>query len=92
MAVKKKSGFKTVAIKEKSNSKALSKAAPAKKSSKAPPKSVSRPGVNKLTAGWKTHAQNIIEPGTVIGVNRGLYKHYGIYAGRSIVIHYASAT
>ena len=33
-----------------------------------------------------------MEPGTVIGVNRGLYKHYAIYAGRNIVIHYASST
>ena len=33
-----------------------------------------------------------LNPGTVIGVDRGLYKHYGIYAGRASVIHYASAT
>ena len=31
-----------------------------------------------------------IEPGTVIGVDRGLYKHYGIYTGRGSIIHYAS--
>lgn len=33
-----------------------------------------------------------LKPGTVIGVDRGLYKHYAIYAGRGFVIHYASAT
>lgn len=33
-----------------------------------------------------------LKPGTVIGVDRGLYKHYAIYAGRGSVIHYASAT
>jgi len=28
--------------------------------------------------------------GDILCVNRGLYKHYGIYAGNSIVIHYAA--
>lgn len=37
-------------------------------------------------------AREIVKPGTVIGVDRGLYKHYGIYAGRGSVIHYASAS
>ena len=33
---------------------------------------------------------NIIKYGDIIGVDRGLYKHYGVYADKSKVIHYAS--
>ena len=33
---------------------------------------------------------NEIKPGDILYINRGLYKHYGIYAGNSIVIHYAA--
>jgi hypothetical protein len=29
-------------------------------------------------------------PGDILCVNRGIYKHYGIYAGNSAVIHYAA--
>jgi hypothetical protein len=88
MAVKKKSDLKTGAIKDKSGSKTF----PAKKSFKAPLKSASGPGDKKSVAGRKSPARDMVAPGTVIGVNRGLYKHYGIYAGRGMVIHYASVT
>ncbi|MCK5861135.1 MAG: lecithin retinol acyltransferase family protein [Candidatus Hydrogenedentes bacterium] len=30
------------------------------------------------------------EPGDIIGVNRGIYQHYGIYAGDNQVIHYTA--
>jgi len=33
---------------------------------------------------------NEINPGDILCVNRGLYKHYGIYAGKSTVIHYTA--
>lgn len=33
---------------------------------------------------------NTLQPGDILIVNRGLYKHYGIYAGNGTVIHYAS--
>jgi hypothetical protein len=32
-----------------------------------------------------------INPGDILCVNRGLYKHYGIYIGNSTVIHYAAS-
>jgi len=55
---------------------------------------VSKQGVTGTTGRKISGSENAphekIEPGTVIGVNRGLYKHYGIYAGRSSIIHYAS--
>lgn len=31
-----------------------------------------------------------IKPGDILGVNRGLYWHYGIYAGKGSVIHYVA--
>jgi hypothetical protein len=31
-------------------------------------------------------------PGDILGADRGLYRHYGIYAGRSRVIHYVTET
>ena len=31
------------------------------------------------------------EPGDIIGVDRGIYQHYGIYAGDDCVIHYTAA-
>lgn len=34
--------------------------------------------------------KNDLEKGDVIGVNRGLYDHYGIYVGNKKVIHYTS--
>jgi hypothetical protein len=33
---------------------------------------------------------NEINTGDILCVNRGLYKHYGIYAGNSTVIHYTA--
>ena len=33
---------------------------------------------------------NTLQSGDILIVNRGLYKHYGIYAGNGTVIHYAS--
>ena len=33
---------------------------------------------------------NTLQPGDILIVNRGFYKHYGIYAGDGTVIHYAS--
>jgi hypothetical protein len=33
---------------------------------------------------------NRIQPGDIIGINRGLYEHYGIYVGGNKVIHYTS--
>ena len=33
---------------------------------------------------------NTLEKGDILIVNRGLYKHYGIYAGNKTVIHYAA--
>ncbi len=32
------------------------------------------------------------EPGDIIGVDRGIYQHYGIYAGDNSVIHYTAET
>jgi len=32
-----------------------------------------------------------INPGDILCVNRGLYKHYGIYIGNSKVVHYAAS-
>jgi len=51
----------------------------------------SRPATKKAASRGKASGDKL-EPGTVIGVSRGLYKHYAIYAGRNIVIHYASST
>jgi hypothetical protein len=33
---------------------------------------------------------NCLKPGDIIAVSRGLYYHYGVYAGKNHVIHYAS--
>ena len=30
------------------------------------------------------------EPGDIIFVNRGLYKHYGVYVGNNRVVHFAA--
>jgi len=35
--------------------------------------------------------KNIINPGDILSINRGLYKHYGIYIGNSKVVHYAAS-
>ena len=32
-----------------------------------------------------------LQRGDVIGVDRGLYEHYGVYCGNNEVIHYTSA-
>ena len=32
------------------------------------------------------------EPGDIIGVDRGIYQHYGVYAGDNRVIHYTAET
>lgn len=37
------------------------------------------------------HEFNQVDYGDVIGVNRGLYEHYGVYLSHDRVIHYASA-
>lgn len=34
--------------------------------------------------------EEFLKPGDVIGVTRGIYEHYGIYAGNGKVIHYAA--
>ncbi len=34
--------------------------------------------------------EEFLKPGDVIGVTRGIYEHYGIYAGSGRVIHYAA--
>jgi hypothetical protein len=31
-----------------------------------------------------------LQPGDILGVNRGLYWHYGIYTGEGSIIHYAA--
>jgi len=33
-----------------------------------------------------------IRPGDILYVNRGLYKHYGVYAGNGKVVHFAPLT
>lgn len=55
------------------------------------PKTVKKNGSGRSPTAKKTHGEKI-EPGTVIGVDRGLYKHYAIYAGAGSIIHYASTT
>ena len=37
----------------------------------------------------RLQSRDFLQPGDVIGVNRGLYEHYAIYAGKNRVIHYA---
>lgn len=37
-------------------------------------------------------AKDFLRPGDVIGISRGAYEHYGIYAGSGMVIHYAGNT
>jgi hypothetical protein len=63
---------------------------------KAAKASKATPGGRKSGAGKLTvlcgGPEDGLNPGTVIGVDRGLYKHYGIYAGSGSIIHYASAT
>lgn len=49
-------------------------------------------GAGKLVGPGGGRLEDGLNPGTVIGVDRGLYKHYGIYAGAGSIIHYASAT
>lgn len=33
---------------------------------------------------------NIIERGLVLGVNRGIYQHYGVYVGDDQIVHFTS--
>lgn len=35
-------------------------------------------------------ADSFLEPGDVIGINRGIYEHYAVYIGDDRVIHYAA--
>lgn len=32
------------------------------------------------------------QPGDVLSVNRGLYKHYGVYVGNNTVVHFSGGT
>jgi len=70
---------------------AKAKTAKSSKASKAAPDD-RKSGAEKLVGHGGGRLEDGLNPGTVIGVDRGLYKHYGIYSGAGSIIHYASAS
>lgn len=48
------------------------------------------PEILKSLFSEETKSERKVKKGDIVGVNRGLYEHYGIYAGGEKVIHYTS--